>query len=244
MKEELVLNKKEFLEILKDYLSNHFSQDEVNDILRDYEEYFIDGEIEGKSDIQIIESLGSPKSIVRDLVGEMKESKINYNNKRFDRIHDSLSQIKLRTKETFYKTKDVINNKLTPNLKSDEDGLSTKLIKFLLAGLSFILLIIWIIFILVMVSAGITIGALNIAFIALIGTSGPLFALDLSIALLIVFISIGIIGFDILGIQVYLYILKLGKTLYKRYMHWLKNKKKYIVAKERKINYKGDDIDE
>ncbi|CEN26763.1 membrane protein [[Clostridium] sordellii] len=239
-----MLNKKEFLEILKDYLSNHFSQDEVNDILRDYEEYFIDGEIEGKSDIQIIESLGSPKSIVRDLVGEMKESKINYNNKRFDRIHDSLSQIKLRTKETFYKTKDVINNKLTPNLKSDEDGLSTKLIKFLLAGLSFILLIIWIIFILVMVSAGITIVALNIAFIALIGTSGPLFALDLSIALLIVFISIGIIGFDILGIQVYLYILKLGKTLYKRYMHWLKNKKKYIVAKERKINYKGDDIDE
>ncbi|MCQ4699260.1 DUF1700 domain-containing protein, partial [Paeniclostridium sordellii] len=103
--------------------------------LRDYEEYFIDGEIEGKSDIQIIESLGSPKSIVRDLLGEMKESKINYNNKRFDRIHDSLSQIKLRTKETFYKTKDVINKKLTPNLKSDEDGLSTKLIKLLLAGL-------------------------------------------------------------------------------------------------------------
>ncbi|CEN27037.1 membrane protein [[Clostridium] sordellii] len=239
-----MLNKKEFLEILKDYLSNHFSEDEVNDILRDYEEYFIDGEIEGKSDIQIIESLGSPKSIVRDLVGEMKESRINYNNKRFDKIHDSLSQIKLRIKETFYKAKDVINNKLTPNLKSDEDGLSTKLIKFLLAGLSFILLIIWIIFILVMVSAGITMGALNIAFIALIGTSGPLFALDLSIASLIVFISIGIIGFDILGIQVYLYILKLGKTLYKRYMHWLKNKKKYIVAKERKVNHKGDDIDE
>ncbi|WP_055336185.1 DUF1700 domain-containing protein [Paraclostridium sordellii] len=238
------MNKKEFLEILKDYLSNHFSEDEVNDILRDYEEYFIDGEIEGKSDIQIIESLGSPKSIVRDLVGEMKESKINYNNKRFDKIHDSLSQVKLRIKETFYKTKDVINNKLTPNLRSDEDGLSTKLIKFLLAGLSFILLIIWIIFILVMVSAGITMGALNIAFIALIGTSGPLFALDLSIASLIVFISIGTIGFDILGIQVYLYILKLGKTLYKRYMYWLKNKKKYIVAKERKINYKGDDIDE
>ena len=239
-----MLNKKEFLEILKDYLSNHFSEDEVNDILRDYEEYFIDGEIEGKSDIQIIESLGSPKSIVRDLVGEMKESKINYNNKRFDKIYDSLSQIKLRTKETFYKAKDVINNKLTPNLKSDEDGLSTKLIKFLLAGLSFILLIIWIIFILVMVSAGITIVALNIAFIALIGTSGPLFSLDLSIASLIVFISIGIIGFDILGIQIYLYMLKLGKNLYKRYMYWLKNKKKYIVAKERKINYKGDDIDE
>ena len=44
-----MLNKREFLEILKDYLSNHFSDDEVNDILRDYEEYFIDGEIAQKS---------------------------------------------------------------------------------------------------------------------------------------------------------------------------------------------------
>ncbi|MDU0298588.1 DUF1700 domain-containing protein, partial [Paraclostridium sp. MRS3W1] len=85
------MNKREFLEILKDYLSNHFSDDEVNDILRDYEEYFIDGEIEGKSDLQIIESLGSPKSIVRDLVGEMKESKINNSNKKFDKFHDGVN---------------------------------------------------------------------------------------------------------------------------------------------------------
>ena len=95
-----------------------------------------------------------------------------------------------------------------------------------------------------MIFIGIGIKASNIAFVTLIITSGPLFALDKSITLLIIFTIITILGFDILGIQVYIYLLKLGKKLYKRYINWLKNKKIYINAKERKVNYKGDDIDE
>lgn len=239
-----MLNKREFLEILKDYLSNHFSDDEVNDILRDYEEYFIDGEIEGKSDIQIIESLGSPKSIVRDLVDEMNSSKINSSNKRFDKIYDNLNKVKLKFRDRYNKSKEIINNKLTPNLKDDEEGLSTKLIKILLAGLSVGSIFVGILFVLFMIFIGIVIIASNIAFATLLITSGPLFALDKSITWLIIFISITILGFDILGIQVYIYVLKLGKRLYKRYINWLKNKKIYINAKERKVNYKGDDIDE
>uniref|UniRef100_UPI00359CB673 DUF1700 domain-containing protein n=1 Tax=Paraclostridium bifermentans TaxID=1490 RepID=UPI00359CB673 len=238
------MNKREFLEILKDYLANHFSEDEVNDILRDYEEYFIDGEIEGKSDIEIIQSLGSPKSIVRDLVDEMKESKVNNSNKKFDKVYDSLNQFKLRVRDGYKKSKDVINDKLTPSLRNDKDGLSTKLIKLLLTGLSLGLMFVWLMFVVMMVCAGVVIISLNIAFVILLGTSGPLFVLDNSIAALIVFASIGILGFDILGIQVYMYILKLGKRLYKQYVNWLKNKKRYIDAKERKINAKGDDIDE
>lgn len=239
-----MLNKREFLEILKDYLSNHFSDDEVNDILRDYEEYFIDGEIEGKSDIQIIESLGSPKSIVRDLVDEMNSSKINSSNKRFDKIYDNLNKVKLKFRDRYQKSKEIINNKLTPNLKNDEEGLSTKLIKILLTVLSAGLIFIGVLFVLFMIFIGIGIIASNIAFVTLIITSGPLFALDKSITLLIIFTIITILGFDILGIQVYIYLLKLGKKLYKRYINWLKNKKIYINAKERKVNYKGDDIDE
>ena len=239
-----MLNKREFLEILKDYLSNHFSDDEVNDILRDYEEYFIDGEIEGKSDIQIIESLGSPKSIVRDLVDEMNSSKINSSNKRFDKIYDNLNKVKLKFRDRYQKSKEIINNKLTPNLKNDEEGLSTKLIKILLTVLSTGLVFIGVLFVLFMIFIGIGIIASNIAFVTLIITSGPLFALDKSITLLIIFTIITILGFDILGIQVYIYLLKSGKKLYKRYINWLKNKKIYINAKERKVNYKGDDIDE
>ncbi|WP_416389562.1 DUF1700 domain-containing protein, partial [Paeniclostridium hominis] len=204
------MNKREFLEILKDYLSNHFSDDEVNDILRDYEEYFIDGEIEGKSDIQIIESLGSPKSIVRDLVDEMNSSKINSSNKRFDKIYDNLNKIKLKFRDKYQKSKEIINNKLTPDLKNDEEGLSTKLIKILLTVLSTGLVFIGVLFVLFMIFIGIGIIASNIAFVTLIITSGPLFALDKSITLLIIFTIITILGFDILGIQVYIYLLKLG----------------------------------
>ena len=64
------MKKEDFLEILKDYLKKDFSEDEVMDILRDYEEYFVDGIIEGKSEIDIIQSLGSPKEIANELLAE------------------------------------------------------------------------------------------------------------------------------------------------------------------------------
>lgn len=228
------MNKREFLEILKDYLSKHFSENEVNDILRDYEEYFVDGEIEGKSDIEIISSLGSPKSIVRDLVGEMKESKQAENNKKFDKVHDSYNKIKIKAKEQFSKSKDFVNEKLTPSLSGEENGFSTKVIKLLLTILSFVLFIPAAIYVTSMISAGILIIAGNIALLAVIGTSGPLFKLDDSIGFLLVFASIAALGFDIIICQIYIYILKLGKRLFKKYINWLKTRNIYINAKERK----------
>ena len=62
------MKKEDFLEILRDYLKKGFSEDEVMDILRDYEEYFVDGIIEGKSEIEIIKSFGSPKEIANELL--------------------------------------------------------------------------------------------------------------------------------------------------------------------------------
>lgn len=62
------LNKIEFFEILKDYLKKDFFESEVNDILRDYEEYFVDGFIEGKSDMEIIVLFGLLKFIVKEFI--------------------------------------------------------------------------------------------------------------------------------------------------------------------------------
>ena len=64
------MKKEDFLDILRDYLKKDFSEDEITDILRDYEEYFVDGIIEGKSEIEIIESLGSPKEIASELLAQ------------------------------------------------------------------------------------------------------------------------------------------------------------------------------
>lgn len=76
----IILNRVEFLDILRDYLKGSFSEEEIGDILRDYEEYFLDGTIEGKSDIEIIKSLGSPKTIASELIAETKNK---YNKVKF-----------------------------------------------------------------------------------------------------------------------------------------------------------------
>ena len=76
------MNRKEFLDILRDYLKKDFSEDEINDIIRDYEEYFVNGEIEGKSDLDTIAALGSPKSIARDLINQIKDEDERTNNKK------------------------------------------------------------------------------------------------------------------------------------------------------------------
>ncbi len=50
------MTKNDFLDILRDYLKGAFSELEINDILRDYEEFFLNGELQGKSDEEIIKT--------------------------------------------------------------------------------------------------------------------------------------------------------------------------------------------
>lgn len=64
------MSKVEFLDILKDYLLKSYSKEESLSILRDYEEYFLNGKLDGKTDDEIILELGSPKKIVNDLLSE------------------------------------------------------------------------------------------------------------------------------------------------------------------------------
>ena len=70
------MKKEDFLEILRDYLKKGFSEDEINEIVRDYEEYFVDGLIEGKTEMEIISSLGSPKEIANELLSEINIKKL------------------------------------------------------------------------------------------------------------------------------------------------------------------------
>ena len=80
------MKKEDFLEILRDYLKKGFSEDEINEIVRDYEEYFVDGLIEGKTEMEIISSLGSPKEIANELLSESNiknESKIKGKDESF-----------------------------------------------------------------------------------------------------------------------------------------------------------------
>lgn len=60
------MSKMEFLLILKKHL-RMLPKDEKKDILQDYEEYFMIGLGEGKTESQLVEVLGSPKQLANEL---------------------------------------------------------------------------------------------------------------------------------------------------------------------------------
>lgn len=64
------MNKEEYLEELKKLLNAHLSNADINDILRDYGEYFEDGRRQNKTDIEISAKLGSPKIIAQQFIEE------------------------------------------------------------------------------------------------------------------------------------------------------------------------------
>lgn len=60
------MNKDHYLKLLKRYLG-HINNDEKQDILNEYETHFYSGKQEGKSEEQISQELGNPKSIAKEL---------------------------------------------------------------------------------------------------------------------------------------------------------------------------------
>ena len=61
------MTKEQFLEELKRQLKKLPNQ-ELEEVLRDYDEYFMIAQSEGKQDQEVIQSLGSPKQIAKELL--------------------------------------------------------------------------------------------------------------------------------------------------------------------------------
>lgn len=66
------MSRYEYLKSLEGYLLKYLSREEVNDILRDYGEYFSEGEHTGKTEAQIIAELGDPQTVARQIILESK----------------------------------------------------------------------------------------------------------------------------------------------------------------------------
>lgn len=232
------MNRKEFLDILRDYLKKDFSADEINDIIRDYEEYFVNGEIEGKSDLDTIAALGSPKSIAKDLIGQVKENE-SKNNKK-DKIEDFIIKSKTKLKELFLNCKEFLEDKLTPSL-NNRNSLSSKGIRVILFLLSLSLVIPAFIAIGIMVSVAGILALLLIIFLVTIPLMISFSWSAPQIALFFIFLSIAFIGFQILAWQIFIFIVKYMKKIYKTYINWIKTRKIYINASEIKESKGGKD---
>ncbi len=211
------MKKEDFLEILRDYLKKGFSEDEVMDILRDYEEYFVDGIIEGKSEMEIISSLGSPKEIANELLAES-----NIKNE---------SKIKGKADSFFIEAKGKVKsglNKFKVNLNDKEHVKSRKKIKFLQILLTIILLPFA--FGIVCSTIGVGIGLIGSVIALIAGTPFVISLMNVmpEIKTVIIFAFIAYIGFEILIWQLFIAVVNLERKVFKIYITWLRTNQLYI----------------
>ena len=211
------MKKEDFLEILKDYLKKGFSEDEVTDILRDYEEYFVDGIIEGKSEIDIIQSLGSPKEIANELLAE---SNIKSENKVKGKVENFCIEAKGKFKSGL--------NKFKVNLNDKEHVKSRKKIEILQVLLTIILLPFA--FAIVCSTIGVGIGLIGSLIALVVGTPFAISLMNVmpEVKMVIIFAFIAYIGFEILIWQLFIIVVRLEKKAFKIYVTWLKKNKLYI----------------
>lgn len=68
-----MLNKQEYLEQLEACLKHKLSREEIEDIMRDYAEYFEEGRRQSKQDVEIAAKLGDPELVAQQLIEESME---------------------------------------------------------------------------------------------------------------------------------------------------------------------------
>ena len=67
------MNKQEYLQRLETCLRHKLSREEIDDIMRDYAEYFEEGRRQSKQDSEISAKLGDPELVAQQLIEESQE---------------------------------------------------------------------------------------------------------------------------------------------------------------------------
>lgn len=232
------MNKNDFLEILRDYLKGTFSELEINDILRDYEEFFLNGELQGKSDEEIIKGLGSPKSIAKELSEEMKGQTIgpDKSSEIKDKVNKEAKRIwkgaKITGRKAGNKAKEFLDSNSVINGSIPSAG-----IKIILLAITCLLLIPAIPIAFTMLGAFLSLVGMSIAnFIGYLGAA-VLCGVDLSMGVFGFFACIAWTGFMILGWVLYLLVYKGLKYLVVNYISWIRTRKMYVRVKDQQGQY-------
>lgn len=226
----MIVNKSEFLDMLKDYLLKYYSEEETLDILRDYEEYFLNGKLDGKTEQEIILELGSPKKIVENLIDEdgVEKNSIFSNLKdRFYRWYD---------KRFFEKVQKTGNNlKNGTNEAGKEDRLN---FSYIFTNVFLFFLNIFVFFA-VLICVGIlvgmvllTLGGVVTAVLLTPVTLNGLSFLSMSYAWIIFPVILAIGLFIIMSVLIY-YFFKFLSQFILEYLNWVKTQMMYKkVARE------------
>lgn len=233
------MTKVEYLDMLKDYLMKYYSDEEIFEILRDYEEYFLNGKLDGKSEDEIILELGSPKKIVKDLVEEDGVKKESFFSRWRDKFYSWYDN---RFFERVQKNGNSLVNETGKAVKNNKSTISFIFTNIILIVLHFI------VFSVVMTLAGFLISMVMLTVVGVVSailltpiTINGLGFLSMSNAWIIFPILLAIGLFIIMSILIYYF----GKFLYKfilEYINWVKVQMMYkrvennVVNNENKVN--------
>ena len=241
------MTKNDFLDILRDYLKGNFSDLEINDILRDYEEFFLNGELQGKSDEEIIKSLGSPKSIANELIEEIKGQRKTASNtnselkEKFSKDAKNLwKNVNRQGKKVGNKTKEFLDSNSVINGKISSAG-----VKLIIVIISVLLFFPALTIAMSMIASGLGLIGMSIAnFIGYLGAAF-LCGINISMGVFGFFACIAWTGFIILGWTVYCLVYKGLKYLVVQYISWIKTRNMYVrVKNEQESNkYNKDNSD-
>lgn len=100
------MTKIEYLKQLEDELRYKISEQEMYDIMRDYAEYFEEGKKQGKTDKQIIEALGIPYVVAKQILGETPDNLNTTIKKSTANLKSSFNNIKESAKDKYKEHKD------------------------------------------------------------------------------------------------------------------------------------------
>lgn len=83
------MTKNEFLRELENSLKWHLPQEDINEVLSDYSDIFDNGRIEGKSDDEISNEIGSPASISRTILDDANNDYNSFGSDQFTKTDTS-----------------------------------------------------------------------------------------------------------------------------------------------------------
>lgn len=220
------MNKVEFLDILQDYLTENFSESDIIDILRDYEEFFINGKLEGKSEEEICKTLGSPKNVAKELIREMKGA-TKEETRSF--VKENLETLRKKGRIYFNKA----NKKAKEFLNSDSiinGSRSSSFVKTIIYIVTGMLILIGLFMIPIFIAITLVLigGSLVNGLGYILGIL--LFSANNYVATASIFGSIFLTGLIILGWTIYLNIIKYIKIFIVKYRGWIKKKFMYLRA--------------
>ncbi|MGM9985794.1 MAG: DUF1700 domain-containing protein [Bacillaceae bacterium] len=226
------MNRNDYMELLRDYLRGYFSAEETEDVIRDYEEFFEMGLASGKSESEVIASLGSPKKVAKDLADELQVTKSQASldsHSLWQRTEAYLRLKGVKVRQYLDVKVPVWKEKATNTLQSKEDNIFKKLLRFIVRTIGFVAKVA---LFFVIAFASLFLIGFGLLSIFTFGAGIAFFTVNVPLAFAILFGSFILIGLFLIGFEVLRALYKQLRLLSKKLTTWWRYRVKGVTTNE------------